>query len=119
MRKGTLRLAEDPVQLEASRTVEANREIDLSEAEVLAANLLALGVPTEGAGQSPEERVYEALVRLMRERKSYVASRAVADVVGLSPNTITNILSRLEAKGRVIHTINPSTGKPCFVPKVV
>lgn len=118
MRERALRIAEDPVRVEENRTVETEREINLTEAEVLEANLAALGVSTANVGKSPEEQVYEALASLMRERKSYVPNKAIAEVVGLSPNTITNILGRLATKGRVIQTVNPKTGKPCYVPRV-
>lgn len=93
--------------------------IDLTEAEVLAANLRALGLDPTNAGKNPEDRVYEALESEIRATKQYVPARRISEIVGLSPNTTASILNRMVGKGRVLKTVNDSTGKVAFIPIVV
>jgi DNA-binding MarR family transcriptional regulator len=94
-------------------------EINLTEAEVLEANLRALGIADESVGPSIEARSIEALATLIRKHGRLVSTREVADEIGFSPNTVLAALNRAEKKGLVFRKINSKTSRPCFVPKVV
>lgn len=119
MHQRKLRTEESEVRMEKGRTVEAVGEIGLTEAELIAANLRALGVSTEGVGRTPEDQAFDALVKEMKETGDYVTARRISEMIGVSSNTAASILNRLCRKGRVWKVPNPRTSKAAFVPKVL
>lgn len=108
-----------PLRMEASRAVETVVHSKLSEAEVLEANLRALGISPDRVGGDREDRAYAALLKSAKETKDLVTIREVAKGMGASPGTAGDALRQLVRQGRAFERINARTNKPGFIPKVV
>lgn len=92
---------------------------ELTVEQVLAAQLAALGITDPGIGQTNEDRVYDAFVRLSRERRQIVSQHDVAADLGLCQSNVSLICRKLVARGRMIPSTNPRTGRLTYVPVVV
>lgn len=100
--------------------METEREINLTESEVIAANLAALGVSEDTASEkSRPEQVLAALEHLIRERGRLVTNVELADHLGSSASSVGNVLRDLRTKGKVIQVTNRQTSKLAYIPKVV
>ena len=95
------------------------RVIDLTEEEVLAANLAALGLPRTAAGAPAEDRVFDTFVELIRERRRLVSYEEVGSQLGYCRSQIALCIRRLIAAGRGSQVRNAANGKNAFLPKVV
>lgn len=96
------------------------RVIDLTEAELIAANLEAMGLePDAVATKTKDDEVFDGLVHLMKECGRSVSSVELARFLKIPQATVHKILSRLADSGRMIRAYNRESGRPCFVPNVV
>ena len=95
-----------------------DRVIDLTESEILAENLRALGVSAAVISNPLEDRVFDEFVSAMRETGGFVSCGSVAKRLDMNSNTVVVLCSRLHRKGRMLRTMNPKTSKPTYVPKV-
>ena len=95
-----------------------DRVIDLTESEILAENLRALGVGPDVAVPTIEDRVFSAYVAAMRDVGGFVSCGFIAGILGMNANTVVVACSRLYRKGRMLRTMNPKTSKVAYVPKV-
>jgi len=98
--------------------VAVDRVIDLTESEILAENLRALGVGADAVVPSIEDRVFSAYVAAMHEMGGFVSCGFIAGILGMNANTVVVTCSRLYRKGRMLKAMNPKTSKIAYVPKV-
>jgi len=98
--------------------VAVDRVIDLTESEILAENLRALGVGADALAPSLEDRVFNEYAEAMREVGGFVSCGLVAGRLGVNANTVVEVCSRLHRKGRMLKAMNPKTSKPTYVPRV-
>jgi len=98
--------------------VATDRVIDLTESEILAENLRALGVSTDVVAPPVEDRVFAAYEAAIRETGGFVSCGFVAGILGMNADTVVSVCSRLYRKGRMLKAMNPKTSKPTYVPKV-
>lgn len=117
MRGRELRIAEGPIRVEKSRTVDTEREINLTESEVIAANLAALGASTDT--RNSEDRVFDASVELHRKLGRTPTSGEIARHLGnLSSTSVCATMSRLANCGRMLRVQMNGT-RVAYIPKVV
>lgn len=108
--------------VEASRAGdvrEQTREIDITENEVLEANLRALGIDASIARQqgTTKQRVYEASIALVKELGRIPTAVEIAQRVGVTSRAVQNSLGDLAQDGRMIRV--PHGKRILFVPRVV
>ena len=92
------------------------QEIGLTEDEVLAAALAALGLSGAAVGANMEERVLTEYRAQIRARGRLVSAREVANALQVNPSTVTQAATRLVSRGRMLRTMNGDTSRAVYVP---
>lgn len=99
---------------------ERKAKISLTEDELLAANLEALGVRGARVGlpESSFDRVFDAYVEVIRRTGRLVTAVDVADHTGLCNARVSLVARELFKAGRMQKLVDHSTGKTVYVPIV-
>lgn len=104
--------------MEEGGTVEAERSltIDLTEADVIAANFAALGIANESKIATPD-RVLEAYTAHIAEHKRVPTAPEIAKALGLSVTSVRNWCRELAADGKMLR-FQAKSGQWAYMPKV-
>lgn len=98
----------------ASEAVETRREIGMTEAELLEANLAALGIERGDIGKPHDEIVFDAFVSLAKEHGRLPTLRQVASATGIVRQTVGDACQRLIEADRMRRV--EIRGRPFYLP---
>lgn len=96
----------------------ADRVIDMTEEELIAANLEALGLPRDFAGKSLDEAMYDYFVAFAREHKRLPTQAEAAKHFNVNQSTISQSCRRLVEAGKMRQVPVTTTGRMGYLPIV-
>lgn len=98
--------------------MDTERVIDMTEEELIAANLEALGLDPSLVGVNGDDEVFDAFVHLTKQMGDLPKVIQVADHLKRQRRGVSDACARLVAAGRLIRVPSKRTGKPGYLPIV-
>lgn len=98
--------------------MDSERVIDMTEEELIEANLKALGLSSAAAGKKLDDAVYDYFVSYAREHRQLPIQADVAKHFGVNQSTISQSCKRLVDARRMIQTPITATGRMGYLPIV-
>lgn len=95
---------------------ERSLTIDLTEADLIAANFAALGIANESKTATPD-RVLAAYTAYIEEHKRIPAAGEIARIIGLSDTSVRDWCRSLTAGGKMLR-FRAQSGQWAYMPKV-
>lgn len=98
--------------------MDSERVIDMTEEELIAANLAALGLDPQLVGVSLDDAIFDFYVTYAREHGALPVQNDVAERLKVNQSTISQACKRLVKAGRMKKLPVVQTGREAYLPIV-